>query len=84
MHSRFLSPIAPVVDCSGHADHYGWEKVARHIVVLFTRVFTFKDLHKHKIQLDTFQTHPGEGRQEKEMEDPRNDGTSDLSPNKDK
>lgn len=81
LHLRFLGPVAPVVDRCGDTDHDGREEVTRHVVILLPRVFTFKDLHKHEVQLDPFKTHPGEGSQEEEVEDPRDDGTSNLREN---
>ena len=35
LHSRFLGPIALVVDSCGDADHNGREEVTGHVVVLF-------------------------------------------------
>lgn len=80
-HLRFVSPVAPVVDSRGDADHDGREEVTRHVVVLFPRVLALEDLHQHEVQLDPLKTHPGEGGQEEEVEDPRDDGASDLRQN---
>lgn len=76
--SRFLGPVALVVDSRGHGNHNGREEVTRDVVVLLPRVFALKDLHEHEVQLDPFQTHPGEGCQEEEVEDTGNDGASNL------
>lgn len=81
-HSRFLGPIALVVDCCGDGNHNGREEVTRHVVVLLPRVFALEDLHEHEVQLDPLETHPGEGCQEEEVEDPSNDGTSNLTEKK--
>lgn len=78
LHSRFLRPVALVVDSCGDADHNGREEVTRHVVVLFPWVFALKDLDEHEVQLDPLKTHPGEGSQEEEVEDTSDDGASDL------
>lgn len=77
-YSRFLRPVALVVDGCGHADHNGGEEVTRHVVVLLPGVFALKDLDQHEVQLDPLETHPGEGSQEEEVEDPGDDGTPNL------
>lgn len=81
-YSRFFGPIALVVDSCGDGNHNGREKVTRDVVVLLPRVFALEDLHEHEVQLDPLKTHPGEGCQEKEVEDPGNDGTSNLTEKK--
>lgn len=45
VHSRFLGPIALVVDSRGDGNHNGREEVTRDVVVLLPRVFALKDLH---------------------------------------
>lgn len=75
---RLVCPIAAVVDGCGHDDHYGGEKVARHVVVLLPRVFTLKDLHQHEVELDSLQAHPAKRSQEKEMQNPSDDGAANL------
>lgn len=77
-HSRFLRPVALVVDGCGDADHNGGEEVTGHVVVLLPGVFTLKDLDQHEVQLDSLEAHPGEGSQEEEVEDPGDDGAPDL------
>lgn len=77
-HSRFLRPVALVVDGCGDADHNGREEVTGHVVVLLPGVFALKDLDQHEVQLDPLEAHPGEGSQEEEVEDPGDDGTTDL------
>lgn len=77
-HSRFLRPVALVVDGCGDADHNGREEVTGHVVVLLAGVFALKDLDQHEVQLDPLEAHPGEGSQEEEVEDPGDDGTTDL------
>ncbi len=79
LHLRRLGAVAAVVDSCGDGDHDGREEVTRHVVVFFPRVFAFKDLHEHEVQLDPLKTHPGEGRQEEEVENPSDDCTSNLS-----
>lgn len=78
LHSRFLGPIALVVDSCGDADHNGREEVTRHVVVLLSGVFALKDLHQHEVQLNPLETHPGERGQEEEVEDPSDDGAPNL------
>lgn len=77
-HSRFLRPVALVVDGCGDADHNGGEEVTGHVVVLLPGVLALKDLDQHEVQLDPLQAHPGEGRQEEEVEDSGDDGAADL------
>lgn len=84
LHLRFLGPVAAVVDGRGDAHHDGGEEVTRHVVVLFPRVFALEDLHEHEVQLDPLETHPGEGSQEEEVQDPRDDGASNLCQNNSK
>lgn len=78
VHSRFLRPVALVVDGRGDADHNGGEEVTGHVVVLLPGVFALEDLHQHEVQLDPLETHPGEGSQEEEVEDPGDDGAPHL------
>lgn len=78
LHSRFLCPIALVVDSCGDADHNGREEVTRDVVVLLSGVFALKDLHQHEVQLNPLETHPGERGQEEEVEDPSDDGAPNL------
>lgn len=77
-HSRFLRPVALVVDGRGDADHDGGEEVAGHVVVLLPGVFALEDLDQHEVELDPLETHPGEGGQKEEVENPRDDGAADL------
>lgn len=75
---RLVCPIAAVVDGGGHDDHDGGEKVARHVVVLLPWVFALENLHQHEVELDPLQAHPAEGSQEKEMQNPSDDGAANL------
>lgn len=76
--SRLLGPVALVVDGCRDADDDGGEEVAGHVVVLFPGVFALEYFYKHEVQLDPLKTHPGEGSQEEEVQDPRDDGAADL------
>lgn len=75
---RFFCPITPVVDGCRHTHHYGWDKVARNVIVLLTGIFTFKNLHQHEVKLHALQTHPAKRSKEEEVQNPSYNGASDL------
>ena len=77
-HLRLLSPVAAVVDGCGDDHHQGREEVPGRVVVLPAGELALKHLHQHEVQLHALQTHPGEGRQEEEVEDPSDDGAHQL------
>lgn len=77
-HSHFVCAIAPVVHCCWHGHDQCRHAIANQIEVLPPRVFTLKNLHQHDVELHTFQEHPGESRQEEEVQEGSKDSTSNL------
>lgn len=78
VYSHSLCAITTVVHCSRHSYDERRNTVAHQVEVATAWVFTLKDLYQHDIELHALQEHPREGRQEKEMEQGREDGTSNL------
>lgn len=73
-----LRAVAFVVDGRWDAHHHGWDEVAEAVVILDARALALEDLDQHQVKLDALQTHPGEGSQEAEVENPGNDGAQQL------
>lgn len=74
LHVHSLCAVAFVVDGCWNAHHHSWDEVAEAVVILYAWAFALKDLDQHQVKLHAFQTHPGEGSQEAEVENPGNDG----------
>lgn len=77
-HSHFVRAIAPVVHCCWHSHDQCRHAVADQIEVLPPGVFTLKNLHQHDVELHPLQEHPGESRQEEEVQEGSKDSTGNL------
>lgn len=85
-HALFATPlslhsvgaVAPVVHCSGDGHYDSRHSISCQVEVLSPGVFALKHLYQHDVELHPFQEHPGEGCQEEEMEQGREDRTGNL------
>lgn len=73
-----VGAVAPVVHCSGDGHYDSRYSVSCQVEVLSPGVLALKHLHQHDVELHPFQEHPGEGCQEEEMEQGREDCTGNL------
>lgn len=78
MYSHSVSAITAVVHRSGNGHNQRGDSIAHQVEVASARVLALKHLHQHDVELHPFQEHPGEGCQEEEMEQGREDCTGNL------
>jgi len=78
-HLRPLRAVAPVVDGGRDAHHRRRDEVPGDVVVLPARELALEHLHQHEVQLHGLQAHPGERRQEAEVEHAGDDGAHQLT-----
>ena len=77
-HSHFVRAVAPVVHRCWYGHNQCRHAVANQIEILPPGVFTLKNLHQHDVELHPLQEHPGESRQEEEVQEGSKDGTGNL------
>lgn len=78
VHSRVCGAVAPVVHDRRDTHNNGGKEIARDIIIFLPRIFAFKDLHQHQIELNSLQTHPCKRGQKEIMQDSSDDRTADL------
>lgn len=78
-HLRPMRAVAAVVDGRRDAHHGGREEVPGDVVVLPARELALEHLDQHEVELHALEAHPGERRQEAEVENARDDGAHQLT-----
>lgn len=68
MYLHSICSITAVVHGGGDGHNQRGNSVAHQVEVAPARVLALKHLHQHDVELHALQEHPGERRQEKEVE----------------
>lgn len=79
MYLHPVRAVAAVVHGGRNSHNQCRDAVAHHVEVAAARVLTLEHLHQHDVELHALQEHPGERRQEEEVQQGGEDGAGDLT-----